>query len=72
MKRTAYPDIGLPKLYIGSTITVYSRQFKVVDYANDMTRNYYESGSSKMEKTLLLVKPDGKPVLGQILTILEN
>eukprot|EP00959_Pyramimonas_sp_CCMP1952_P457554 9475132-Pyramimonas_sp.AAC.2 len=43
LKRTHYPSVILKDLYVGSTVTVYSRQLKVVDYADPYTRGKLES-----------------------------
>ena len=39
LKKVVYPPVKEKDLYIGSTITVYSRQLKVVDFADEYTKN---------------------------------
>jgi nucleoside-diphosphate kinase len=43
LKRCRYPSIDTAEgnLYIGATVTVYSRQFKIVDYADDFTKKAF-------------------------------
>jgi len=38
LKRMAYQDIDLKDLFVGSIVTVYSRQLKIVDYGDVFTR----------------------------------
>merc|ERR1712023_602974 len=64
LKKCEYPSIGLKDIYIGATISIYSRQLKVVDYSDDYTRTKL---SPKQEKTLAIVKPDSYAHLGKIM-----
>eukprot|EP00899_Mesostigma_viride_P026543 jgi/Mesvir1/7073/Mv09185-RA.1 len=63
LKRCTYPSISKEHLFIGSVITVYSRQLKVVGYGDEATRKALEK---KQEKTLAIVKPDAGAHLGKI------
>ena len=38
LKRCRYDGLQPDMLYIGAVITIYSRQLKVVDYADEFTR----------------------------------
>lgn len=38
LKRMAYQDIDLKDLFVGSVVTVYSRQLQIVDYGDVFTR----------------------------------
>ena len=42
LKRTPMQDINKSHLYLGSILTIFSRQFKIVDYADIFTRNAFE------------------------------
>jgi len=64
LKKCEYPSVGLKDLYIGATISIYSRQLKVVEYGDEYTTNKL---SPKQEKTLAIVKPDSYAHLGKIL-----
>jgi nucleoside-diphosphate kinase len=41
LKRCEYPTVQLKDIFIGATIAVYSRQLKVVDYADEFTAKAY-------------------------------
>ena len=38
LKRSPYPDLNLQDLFVGSTITVHSRQLTIASYADAYTR----------------------------------
>merc|ERR1711998_816896 len=63
LKKTEYPSIGLADLYVGATITVYSRQLKVTGFADDYT---IKKLGTKRQKTLAIIKPDAYVHLGKI------
>jgi nucleoside-diphosphate kinase len=47
LKRTDYPSITLEHLYIGSIVTVFSRNLTVADYADEFTRQRLSKASEK-------------------------
>lgn len=51
LKRCRYEQITADMLYVGAVITVYSRQLRVVDYADDFTR---KSLSNRQERYISL------------------
>ena len=65
LKRTAYDGISLEDLRVGSIITVYSRQLKVVEYADLFTKGAFEAAS---ERTFAMIKPDAYLNIGKILS----
>ena len=65
LKRTAYDSVNLKDLHIGSIITVYSRQLKVIEYADLFTKNIFEAAG---EKTFGMIKPDAYLNMGQIIS----
>ena len=69
LKKTPKDDITLKDLYLGSIITVYSRQLKIVDYADIYTRGKFEVTK---EKTFAMIKPDAQKHMGKIINALEN
>jgi len=69
LKRTHYPSVTVKDLYIGSTVSVYSRQLHIVDYADPFTRSKLEATA---EKTLALVKPDAVQNMGKILYAIQE
>ncbi len=54
-------------LYLGGIVTIYSRQLKVVDYADVFTRKAFESQKSR---TLALIKPNAYDHIGKIMDII--
>lgn len=44
-------DVKPELLYVGSTITVYSRQLKIIDYGDDYTRSRMEAKSERCAQT---------------------
>jgi len=63
LKKVVYPSVKAANLYIGSTITVYSRQLKVVEYADAFTEKALET---TRQSVFVLVKPAAIPNLGKI------
>ncbi len=41
LKRCEYPTVQMKDIFVGATISVYSRQLKVVDYADEFTAKAY-------------------------------
>merc|ERR1719235_1555779 len=64
LKRAAFGHIQSEDLYLGAILNVYSRQVKIVEYADVFTRNELEG---KKSRTLALVKPDAYQHLGKII-----
>ncbi|CAD8056661.1 unnamed protein product [Paramecium sonneborni] len=69
LKRCDYPSIQLKDLYVGSIVTVYSRQLKIVDYADVFTRSKFEV---QRGKTFGMIKPDAYTHIGKIITAIEK
>merc|ERR1719240_1829162 len=65
LKRAAFGHIQSEDLFLGAILNVYSRQVKIVEYADVFTRNDLEG---KKSRTLALVKPDAYPHLGIIIS----
>lgn len=47
LKRVPYPSITIKDLYIGSTVTIYSRQMKIAGFDDDFTKNAIGFSSEK-------------------------
>jgi len=43
LNRIPYKELNVGMLYIGSSVTIFSRQYHIVDYADNGTRNRYEA-----------------------------
>jgi nucleoside-diphosphate kinase len=64
MKRMATENITTRELFLGSIITVRSRQLRLVDYADISTKNRFESLAGR---TFAMVKPDCYTQTGKII-----
>ena len=75
LKRTKYPQITEADLFLGATITVYSRQFKILAYADDFTRKAFhsqEAGGQNLQKSFVLIKPDAYIHVGKMIDMIEQ
>lgn len=63
LRRTVVPNT-LNEFFLGNSVNICGRQLKIVDYADNKTRK--ELGS-KLERTLLMVKPDCVHIAGNIM-----
>ena len=64
LKKCEYPSISQKDIYVGATLSIYSRQLQVIEYGDEFTKNTL---SPKQEKTLAVIKPDSYAQLGKIL-----
>jgi len=69
LKRTDYPSVKLRDLYIGAIVTVYARQLKIVDYADEFTASQLEKSA---EMCCLVIRPKQARHFGKILTELHE
>ena len=67
LKRCQYQSLSLNDLFIGATVTIFSRQLKVVEYADVFTRQRFENQRSK---TFAMIKPDCYNHIGKIIDII--
>lgn len=63
LKRCSYPSIKLEDLYVDSTVTIYARQLKVVDFGDEFTRSRLAQSKSR---TVAVVKPSAITRLGRV------
>ncbi len=57
------------QFYVGSILTVFSRQLRIVGFADEFTRRKFESSRGK---TFAMVKPDAYLSLGKIIMAVEQ
>lgn len=69
LKRTAFPDLTLNDLRISSTIMVFGRQLKIVEYANKRTREMLES---KRTSFGLITAPGAFRSFGAVVSCVER
>ena len=64
MKRMACTGVSVSCLFLGSIITVFSRQLRLVDYGDLFTKNKFESAAGR---TFAMIKPDCYTQTGKII-----
>ena len=69
LKRVALWHVLSADLYLGNSIVLYSRTLKIVDYGDEFTRNNCAGWS---ESTFLLLRPEGIPQTGLVLTQIND
>jgi len=69
LKRCAYPSINLKDLFIGATVTVYSRQLKILDYGDEFTRSKLEIHKTR---SIVIIKSSALGRLGSILDSISS
>uniref|UniRef100_A0A7S3WSU5 DM10 domain-containing protein n=1 Tax=Emiliania huxleyi TaxID=2903 RepID=A0A7S3WSU5_EMIHU len=66
LKRCVCPGVTLSDLHVGSTVTVYARQLKVLGYADAVTGRRFEPVS---ERTVAFVTTEARALLGEALEL---
>ena len=69
LKRCEIPSITLKDLFIGSIITVFAGQIKLLEYGDVNTRSKLEITKGK---TFAMVKPDAYNNIGKIVDAIEK
>jgi nucleoside-diphosphate kinase len=64
LKRMECADVTPNKLYLGSIVSVFSRQLKLTDYGDAFTRATFAKGK---ESTFALIRPDVYVHTGRII-----
>ena len=69
LKRMASTEITMQNLYLGSIVSVYSRQLKLVEFGDVFTRNRF---AKSKETTFALIKPDAYVHTGKIIDYIQK
>uniref|UniRef100_A0A1B6FBE1 DM10 domain-containing protein n=1 Tax=Cuerna arida TaxID=1464854 RepID=A0A1B6FBE1_9HEMI len=64
LKRTHCDGLSLKDIFVGNTVKIFSRQIKIVDYADGLTR---KKMAVSMQRSFCMIKPDGIVNKGEIL-----
>ncbi|ORC92075.1 putative nucleoside diphosphate kinase [Trypanosoma theileri] len=64
LKRCAYSSLTVNELFIGATVSIFSRSLKLVDYGDEMTRRHF---STAMGELILIITENGLPNAGNII-----
>ena len=68
LKRIVDPEIKSSTLYLGSDITIYSRQYKIVAYADEFTKKALEEIRTS---TFAMILPPAYMSIGKIIDIIQ-
>lgn len=68
LKRMACPGVSFDELYIGSVITIYSRQLMLAEYGDLFTRQKFDN---KKQRTFAMIKPDAYISTGKIINAIQ-
>merc|ERR1711962_1450860 len=69
LKRVCVQGIEERDLYLGNTVVVFSRQIKLVSYADDTSKQILEA---RRQRTFAMVKPDAVHRLGEVLDVIQS
>ena len=69
LKRIQFPGVSQQDLFVGSTIDVYGRRFKITEFADKFTKENLVQNS---EKTFVMIKPDSYINMGKIIDFITN
>lgn len=61
-----YPSVTEEDFFVGGTITVYSRQYKLAEYGDDFTKKAFDQ-QHHLEKSFAMIKPDQYINIGKII-----
>ncbi|PSN42173.1 Nucleoside diphosphate kinase 7 [Blattella germanica] len=67
LKRTACDTVTLQDLYVGSTVTIFSRQMKIISFADEFTNQHL--GVIK-QRTFAMIKPEAVIHMGEIFSLI--
>ena len=69
LKRIVNPEIKSSVLYLGSELTIYSRQYKIIAYADEFTKKALEE---IRVSTFAMILPPAYMSIGKIIDIIQN
>jgi len=64
LKKIGYKDLSKDQLYIGGSVTIFSRQLHIVDYGDERTRKVFEVNRGR---TFGVVTPAGYNQMGEVM-----
>ncbi|KAK2945037.1 putative Nucleoside diphosphate kinase 7 [Blattamonas nauphoetae] len=69
LRRCPCGDATFDQFFIGNTVDIFARSFKLLDYADGFTRG---SSIQERERSLLIVKPDIMQFFGRVVELIEK
>ena len=69
LKRIVNPEVKTSTLYIGSEISIYSRQYKIIAFADEFTKKTLENVRTSV---FALILPSAYMIIGKIIDIIQR
>ncbi|CAL4163547.1 unnamed protein product, partial [Meganyctiphanes norvegica] len=69
LKRVCVQGIEERDLYLGNTVVVFSRQLKLIAYADNTSKEILEA---RRQRTFAMVKPDAVHRLGEVIDVIQS
>ena len=69
LKRIVNPEVKTSSLYIGSEISIYSRQYKIIAFADEYTKKTLENVRTSV---FALILPSAYMIIGKIIDIIQT
>ena len=69
LKRIINPEVKTTSLYIGSEISIYSRQYKIIAFADEFTKKSFENVRTSV---FALILPSAYMLIGKIIDIIQR
>ena len=69
LKRILNPEVKTSSLYIGSEISIYSRQYKIIAFADEYTKKTLENVRTSV---FALILPSAYMIIGKIIDIIQT
>ena len=69
LKRIINPEVKTTSLYLGSEISIYSRQYKIIAFADEFTKKSFENVRTSV---FALILPSAYMLIGKIIDIIQR
>lgn len=69
LKRCVYPQLTAKELYVGGSVTIYSRVLKLVDFGDEVTRRAF---TEKQEEVMVIIHGEGIYRAGEVVQFFSN
>ena len=69
LKRIINPEVKTTSLYLGSEISIYSRQYKIIAFADEFTKKTLENVRTSV---FALILPSAYMIIGKIIDIIQR
>ena len=69
LKRIINPEVKTTSLYLGSEISIYSRQYKIIAFADEFTKKSFENVRTSV---FALILPSAYMLIGKIIDLIQR